>query len=109
MSSVVARTGQPPVHPPLPAPGERQVGRFDRTLAEEWAHVQVFASGQQRADTLSEFLRRCDYGRAHTAPGGEHLSAESTTSQGSTPVLVHQVPLADEQPERFPERVEADA
>ena len=61
---------------------DRQAERFDRTLAEEWAHAKVFASSQQRADTLFESLRRCNYGRAHTAPGGEHLPAKTTTSEG---------------------------
>jgi transposase InsO family protein len=46
------------------------VERFNRTLLNEWAYVQVYTSNQQRVATLSDWLHLYNHHRAHTALGG---------------------------------------
>ena len=47
-----------------------KVERFNRTLLEEWAYVQPYASNQERVDLLQPWLHRYNFHRAHTAIGG---------------------------------------
>lgn len=48
-----------------------KIERFHRTLAREWAYVQVWLSNAQRRDALDAFLARYNYHRPHTALGGK--------------------------------------
>lgn len=47
-----------------------KVERFNRTLATEWAHRQVFTSNTDRADALAPWLEEHNTRRRHTALGG---------------------------------------
>ena len=47
-----------------------KVERFHRTLLDEWAYVQVYASNQQRRDALDGWLHSSNHHRAHTALAG---------------------------------------
>jgi len=41
--------------------------RFNRTLLEEWAYARVFASNDERAATLDDWLHDYNWQRAHSA------------------------------------------
>ncbi|MGH7609927.1 MAG: IS481 family transposase [Candidatus Dormibacteria bacterium] len=47
-----------------------KVGRFNRTLLEEWAYVRPYLSNQARLRLLLPWLHRYNYHRAHTALSG---------------------------------------
>jgi transposase InsO family protein len=47
-----------------------KVERFNRTLLNEWAYVQVYTSNQQRAAALDDWVHLYNHHRAHTALGG---------------------------------------
>jgi transposase InsO family protein len=47
-----------------------KVERFNRTLLNEWAHVQLYTSNQQRTAALDDWLHLYNHHRAHTALGG---------------------------------------
>lgn len=44
--------------------------RFNRTLQENWAYRQPFASNQERIDALDSWIEYYNYARGHTACGG---------------------------------------
>jgi transposase InsO family protein len=44
--------------------------RFNRTLATEWAYLQVFSSKDQRAAALAPWLEHYNNQRRHAALGG---------------------------------------
>lgn len=46
-----------------------KVERFNRTLLEEWAYVRLYASNQERASALPEYLHLYNHHRSHTALG----------------------------------------
>lgn len=46
-----------------------KVGRFNRTLATEWAYRQPFTSNQERTDALAPWLSIYNTQRIHTAHG----------------------------------------
>lgn len=48
-----------------------KVERFNRTLATEWAYRQVFASNDERAAALPDFLAYYNHRRRHTALDGQ--------------------------------------
>jgi transposase InsO family protein len=45
--------------------------RFNRTLLEEWAYSQPFASTSERTDALPTWLHTYNHHRTHTAIGGQ--------------------------------------
>jgi transposase InsO family protein len=47
-----------------------KVERFNRTLLEEWAYVRPYATDQQRAALLPDWLHLYNHHRSHTALGG---------------------------------------
>jgi transposase-like protein len=48
-----------------------KVERFNRTLLDEWAYLQPYASNTERAEALRPFLHTYNYHRCHTALGGQ--------------------------------------
>ena len=48
-----------------------KVERFNRTLLEEWAYVQPYASQAERTAVLAEWLHLYNHHRVHTALGGQ--------------------------------------
>ncbi|MFI8266777.1 IS481 family transposase [Streptomyces sp. NPDC085665] len=47
-----------------------KVERFNRTLLDEWAYLQPYASNHQRDEALADFLHTYNHHRCHTALGG---------------------------------------
>lgn len=47
-----------------------QAERYNRTLAEEWAHLRPYTSNDERTAALAEFLRTYNHHRCHTSLGG---------------------------------------
>jgi transposase InsO family protein len=45
--------------------------RFNRTLADEWAYIQVFNSSAERAAELPRWLHTYNHHRSHTALDGK--------------------------------------
>jgi transposase InsO family protein len=56
--------------PPYTPRVNGKVERFNRTLQEEWAYVQLYTSNHERTAALADWLHRYNYHRAHTALGG---------------------------------------
>ena len=56
-------------HPPLPAPGQRQIERFHRTLAAGWAFKKFYASESARRAAYPAWLHEYNHHRPHTAIG----------------------------------------
>ncbi|WP_371517397.1 IS481 family transposase [Kitasatospora sp. NBC_01300] len=48
-----------------------KVERFNRTLLDEWAYRQPYASNAERTAALADFLHGYNYHRCHTALGGK--------------------------------------
>ncbi len=48
-----------------------KVGRFNRTMAEEWAYAQPYASESERAALFNDWLHTYNHHRGHTALGGK--------------------------------------
>ncbi|MFC9331795.1 integrase core domain-containing protein, partial [Kitasatospora sp. NPDC057015] len=48
-----------------------KVERFNRTLLDEWAYLQPYASNAERAEALEPFLHTYNHHRSHTALGGQ--------------------------------------
>jgi transposase InsO family protein len=57
-----------------------KVERFNRTLAEEWAYRQPFASNKERADALAPWIEYYNTGRIHSSHGLTPAARVSTTS-----------------------------
>jgi transposase InsO family protein len=47
-----------------------KVERFNRTILDEWAYQQPYASNAQRTAALPSWLHTYNHHRAHTALGG---------------------------------------
>jgi transposase InsO family protein len=47
-----------------------KVERFNRTLLDEWAHLQPYTSNTERTAALDSFLHTYNHHRCHTALGG---------------------------------------
>jgi transposase InsO family protein len=60
-----------------------KVERFNRTLLNEWAYVQVYTSNQQRAAALDGWLHLYNHHRAHTALGGRPPISRVNNAAGS--------------------------
>jgi transposase InsO family protein len=60
-----------------------KVERFNRTLLNEWAYVQVYTSNQQRAAALQDWLHLYNHHRAHTALGGHPPISRVNNAPGS--------------------------
>ncbi len=60
----------PPRRPQL----NGKVERFNRTLLDEWAYVQVYRSEQQRLTALADWIHTYNHHRHHTAIGGPPIS-----------------------------------
>ncbi|MFB6478787.1 IS481 family transposase [Streptomyces virginiae] len=48
-----------------------KVERFNRTLLDEWAYLQPYASNQERTAALQDFLHTYNHHRSHTALDGK--------------------------------------
>lgn len=48
-----------------------KVERFNRTLLEEWAYIQPYATNAQRTAALADFLHSYNHHRCHTAIAGQ--------------------------------------
>jgi hypothetical protein len=55
--------------PPYTPRVNGKVERFNRTLQEEWAYVQLYTSNRDRTAAPADWLHRYNYHRAHTALG----------------------------------------
>jgi transposase InsO family protein len=60
-----------------------KVERFNRTLLNEWAHVRVYTSNQQRAAALPDWLQLDNHHRAHPALGGRPPISRVNNAPGS--------------------------
>jgi transposase InsO family protein len=60
-----------------------KIERFNRTLLNEWAYVQVYTSNQQRAAALQDWLHLYNHHRAHTALGGRPPISRVNNAAGS--------------------------
>ncbi len=60
----------PPRRPQL----NGKVERFNRTMLDEWAYVQVYQSEQERTAALADWIHIYDHHRNHTAIGGPPIS-----------------------------------
>jgi transposase InsO family protein len=60
-----------------------KVERFNRTLLNEWAYVQVYTSNQQRTAALQDWLHLYNHHRAHTALGGRPPISRVNNGPGS--------------------------
>jgi transposase InsO family protein len=58
------------LHPPLSAPTNGKVERFNRTLLAEWAYVRPYATNAEPTGALDSWLHLYNHHRAHTALGG---------------------------------------
>jgi len=60
--------------PPRQPQNNGKVERFNRTLLDEWAYVQVYRSEQVRVDALADWIHSYNHHRNHTAIGGPPIS-----------------------------------
>jgi transposase InsO family protein len=60
-----------------------KVERFNRTLLNEWAYVQLYTSNQQRTAALDDWLHLYNHHRAHTALGGHPPISRVNNDPGS--------------------------
>ena len=60
----------PPRRPQL----NGKVERFNRTLLDEWAYVQVYTSETERVNALVDWIHTYNHHRNHTAIGGPPIS-----------------------------------
>jgi transposase InsO family protein len=60
-----------------------KVERFNRTLLNEWAYVQLYTSNQQRTAALEDWLHLYNHHRAHTALGGRPPISRVNNGPGS--------------------------
>jgi len=51
-----------------------KVERFNRTMVEEWAYVQVYHSESERVAALADWIHTYNHHRNHTAIGGPPIS-----------------------------------
>jgi transposase InsO family protein len=51
-----------------------KVERFNRTLLDEWAYVQVYRSENERVDALADWIHTYNHHRNHTAIGGPPIN-----------------------------------
>jgi transposase InsO family protein len=71
LHAVVAELGAKQVFTPFYRPQVNgKAERYNRTLLEEWAYVQPYASNAERAALLPEWLHMYNWHRAHTALKG---------------------------------------
>lgn len=56
-----------------------KVERFNRTLLDEWAYQRPYTSNNEHAAALPPWLHTYNHHRNHTAIGGHHPPATSTT------------------------------
>jgi transposase InsO family protein len=60
--------------PPYSPQINGKVERFNRTLLDEWAYVQVWDTDSDRASALDDWLHLYNHHRNHTAIGGPPIS-----------------------------------
>jgi transposase InsO family protein len=59
-----------------------KVERFHRTLADEWAYAEAYASDTERAAAYPDWLHRYNHHRGHTALGGRPPASRVTNLSG---------------------------
>lgn len=73
-NAVVALGARHHKNPPYQPQINGKVERFNRTLADEWAHVRLYRSEHERTTALDGWLTHYNHHRNHTAIGGPPMS-----------------------------------
>lgn len=64
------------------ANGATKVGRFHRTLLDEWAYIQPYTSKTQRQAAFPDWLDWYNYHRPHTGISGQTPASRVTNLSG---------------------------
>ena len=79
-SATVKHLRIPPRQPQI----NGKVERFNRTLLDEWAYVQVYTSEQERVDALADWIHTYNHHRNHTAISGPPISRAPNVARQHT-------------------------